>query len=577
MANIQLNPQQQAQYDAAIKKYGYASPASPPVQQPPQNQNIGSQLGAVNQAPAYNTTSGLLTDYGRSQNLPEVNAPQQPVPTPTPTPTTSSNPYLSQVQALQQLSPAEVDAQTQLNTLQSNATQGQFNVSQQPIAQGFISGQQSAMQTQANIAQQPLQLKLALAQAQRQAALDSAKTALQYQSPVSVGLGTNLVNPLTGATIAEGQSYQAKQGSANVLALSKLYPDAGILPSDDPNIAAQKASASQSFIAKFGKQSAQWNPNTGQFDVINTSRLGTTTPGGSYTGNPNGNGTSVSPGSVSSPALLGGFASVQAVKDFQTTHGLVADGIVGPKTKTAMAAAGMNVPSSPSSNSSKTVVPYNSGSSGGGAGTLASLSGGAFTLATTGDYQSGAYPAQKTAALAEVRKVFPNFNPAVAQANAGAIADQTKQQADVTRGITAADSNFNLLTDTFKGKVNDFGSPLANQVNTLVQKNVLGQSDYINFQSAISTLQTEYATVLGRGGEVTDSVRKSAANVISGNYSMNDLISLHNYIDKEGKNVIDSYTKTIGNLASGTTGSSSSSTSGGTTGVTSSGIKYTIQ
>lgn len=511
-------------------------------------------------------------------------------------PPQSSNPYLNQVQALSQLSPAEVDAQTQLNTLNSNATQGQFNVSQQPIAQGFISGQQAAMQTQANIAQQPLQQKLALAQAQRQAALDSAKTALQYQSPVSLGVGTNLVNPLTGDTVAEGQSYAAKQGVANVLSLSKAYPDAGILPTDTPDIAAQKASSAASFIAKFGKQSAQWNPNTGQFDIISTSKLGTTTPGSGFTGNPNGNGTTPT-SSGSSPLLstptstatgtnqikqvqqalgitadgINGPQTKAAVQAFQTAHGLTPDGIVGPKTLAALNMAGTNKSSTPPTVNS-TVAATSSNP-------LSKLSGGAFTLVTTGDYQSGAYPAQKAAALAEVRKTFPNFNPAVAAANAGAIADQTKQQADVTRGITAADSNFKLMNDTFKGKVNDFSSPLANQVNTLVQKNVLGQSDFINFQSAISTLQTEYATVLGRGGDVTDSVRKSAANVINGNYSMNDLVSLHDYINKEGKNVIDSYTKTINNLVSGGTGSSSennASTSGGTTGVTSSGLKYTI-
>lgn len=260
-------------------------------------------------------------------------------------PPVSNNPYLEQVQALMKLSPAEVEAQKQLNTLQSNATQGQFNVSQQPIAQGFISGQQAAMQTQANIAQQPLQQKLALAQSQRQAALDSAKTALQYQSPVSLGIGTNLVNSLTGDTVAQGQSYQAKQGASNVLSLSKTYPDAGILPSDDPDTAAQKASNAPSFIAKFGKVQAMFNPITGELEVIPTSRLGTTTPGSSYTGNPNGTGTIPVTGggssggggntSTSSNTFSNGASKAQ-IMAVQQALGIKADGIAGPQTRTAV-------------------------------------------------------------------------------------------------------------------------------------------------------------------------------------------------------------------------------------------------
>lgn len=371
MANIQLNQQQQATYDTAIKKYGYTSPASvPPIQQPPQNQNIGSQLGAVNQTPAYDTTSGLLTDYGRSQNLPEVNAPQNNNSTSPGTTNTggittqnapqSTNPYLNQVQALSQLSPAEVDAQTQLNILQSNATQGQFNVSQQPIAQGFISGQQSAMQTQANIAQQPLQLKLALAQAQRQAALDAAKTGLSATMPTNLPYGASLVNPITGATVNGGIFGSGATGTSGAVGINPAtglqtgasttdilgyLSKSGINPTryDMPGLinAVQNGATAQDIISGKVNVAAQTsagtsgaayklNPLTGQYEQPNPSKS-----------NP-----------ISTPALLGGFANVQAVKAFQTAHGLVADGIVGPKTRAAMSATGMTVPPNSSSNSS---------------------------------------------------------------------------------------------------------------------------------------------------------------------------------------------------------------------------------
>lgn len=467
--------------------------------------------------PQYDAKTGFLTDYGKSLGLKAVQPGDPttssvgnqrsalPTSSNTPTPTTtntggtvtnnppqSNNAYLNQVQALSQLSPAEVDAQKQLNTLQSNATQGQFNVSQQPIAQSFVSGQQAAMQTQANIAQQPLQMKLALAQSQRQAALDSAKTALAYQSPVSVGLGTNLVNPLTGGTVAEGQSYTAKLGASNVLSLSKSYPDAGILPSDDPDIAAQKASNAPSFIAKYGKVQAMYNPITGQLDIVDTNRLGNTSPGNSYAGNPNGNGatitTSSSSGTTSGSSGTAGTNQIRAVqqalgitadgingpqtkaavKAFQTAHGLQADGIVGPKTLAAMGIGGGSS------------TGTNTGSSTSATGTQTSNA-------------PNTLPAPATYAQKDFAKDFTS----------GGLADKINAQNTAVGHLTAAfDLAQKMSNIALQG-----GNALKNWLNSAT-----GKAEIDNYKLAHGMSSSELAAAYGQGtgGE------RDAANAIGG-------------------------------------------------------------
>lgn len=385
----------------------------------------------------------------------------------------------------------------------------------------------------------------------------------------TVGLLNAVQNGATAQDIIAGKVNVAAQTAA---ATSASSSGAGYVLGPDGNYVQPNASASASYPpSNFGTPAASSGSGSGSLQQGSSGasvsalqnflvKQGYMTAAQVATG----------PGTYG-PQTAAAVAAFQRASGINTSGGGV--GVFGPQTQAAAAAKGLSLAgtlgtSSASSGGSYAFSPgtptKSSSGSSANASPFSSLSGAAYTLATTGEYPSGTKTQiQQNAALAEVRKVIPNFNPTVAKANAAAIADQTTQQADTARGITAADSNFGLLTNTFQGKVNNNSSPLANEVNNLVQKGALGNSDVINFQSAVSTLQTEYATVLGRGGAVTDSVRSSAQNVINGNYSMNDLIALHNYIDKEGKNVIDSYTKTITNLASGGVQSSSSGGSSG--------------
>lgn len=153
------------QTQAALAKMGNPNNLTPEqVQQgystvPGPYNPVTGQLNAISNTGATSTTNSTTTD----------------------TAPTSTSDLEGQYKALLGLSPEEEAAQKELNQLNANATQGQFNVSQQPIAQGFISGQQAAMQEQANIAQMPLQARLALAQQKRQASLDAVKFGLERE------------------------------------------------------------------------------------------------------------------------------------------------------------------------------------------------------------------------------------------------------------------------------------------------------------------------------------------------------------------------------------------------------------
>lgn len=101
---------------------------------------------------------------------------------PTPTLANTADQYLQNY--LKTLSPTqtESDLQSQQAALTSANQQGQFNVSQQPIATPFITGQSAAIQKQNDLSQQTLTGKLALEQSKRQSSIDVSKAALDYAS-----------------------------------------------------------------------------------------------------------------------------------------------------------------------------------------------------------------------------------------------------------------------------------------------------------------------------------------------------------------------------------------------------------
>lgn len=438
-----------------------------------------------------------------------------------------------------------------------------------------------------------------------------------YQPGVGVTATTNNPgsDPLISAAIQNGQltpDMVTRYGAASILSTLQQDPTfnfvtgkgnaagtiASLTTQGDTNAAAAKAAATSGATYKFDPATGtyvQANPgvaNTPSKTVFGTSPSSAATSGASAA--PAGitssqtsaiqnflisQGYQIPDGATGNygPETTAAVAAWQAANGVDTSGG--GAGTFGPKTQAAAAAKGFNMPAAPAAStnthSTASALPSSPAASKAASSGIAALNpsnaidGKTLQFIQTGEIPTGTYPAQADQVRARAQQVIPGFNPTIAKANAAAIADQTKQMANTTRAITAADSNFGLMIDTFKNSgVNDSESPAVNQLKNAAAKGYIGNSDVINFTSAVSTLQTEYAAVLGRGGEVTDSVRAAAKNVIDGNYSMTDLSKLHDYIDKESANVISSYNTTIKNLSTGGTPSSSSSggsSSGGST------------
>lgn len=489
--------------------------------------------------PVAPTTPQIPSSSPADSSLPPVNS-IPPSTTPPPNPTTppqSSNPYLNQVQALSQMSPAETNAQQQLNQLQQNATQGQFNVSQQPIAQGFISGQQAAMQTQANIAQQPLQNQLALAQQQRQMALDAAKTGLTYSQwqaemskPVFGGYGTSgyQLNPQTG-------QYQ-QIGETGV-------------GSDQQALITQAISEGRLDPSQLGKMSLKSIADT-------------------LTSDPNHN------------FITGKQALTNSTSYMQDAFG----NIVGNKKYPgATGATGISPGTSGNISSTNFSSPN------------------AYTV-KSGDYfhqialNNGMTNAQLQALnpqIADISQIKPGQKINLAPLNQTSIGNNTtmkfpkadqaslmeqQKYADTTqRAFNTANDNLNSLVSYMtQAKINSSsGVPLINSLNNALQRGLVNPGVIAGYQSAISGLRSEYAQVLSRGGEVTDSARNQAKSLIPDNLTPIQLGQVAQRLNVEGSNAIkeaNNQIQIIKNRASG----KATKGPGGSTGTTSSGINYTI-
>lgn len=172
-------------------------PITPPaVPAPPSVPPIQQQQEALNQ---------------QVQDQPSV-SPQQP---PSGTPIQQSD-LEKQYAALQGLSKEEEKAQKEQQALEQSYREGQQNVSEQPIAMSFISGQQASLENRFNNAQIPLQQKLANAQARRQASLDSVKFQLERSDKA-----------LDRAAKGEGEGFTLSEGEKRYDAQGRLIASGG--------------------------------------------------------------------------------------------------------------------------------------------------------------------------------------------------------------------------------------------------------------------------------------------------------------------------------------------------------------
>jgi len=579
--------------------------------------NVGGSMnmGSVNintgfSTPGANlpvTPTGIPNDPNVQPNSPATN------------PITSTNPNSTSIgsnallqKLLDSMTPStqETDLQTQLANLEASRKLSYQDLENQPIATPFITGQEAAVDKSVNNKQQTVQGQLSVLQNKRGLIADAAKAALEFTKPTTVGLGTNLVNPITGETIAVGQSYQEKLGASNVLSLSKTYPDAGILPSDSPDVAAQKASNAPSFIAKYGKASYQWNPATGQFDFLTTNRLGTTNPSSSYNGNPNGNGSTGSSNfgvSGSSPSGAGtgtpldvgaqgdavsalqnfliskgysipsgatGYYGAQtqaAVAQFQRDSGVDTSqggvGTFGPKTQAAARQSGFNggggsVGSAQGSTQGST---QGGGSNSGGSSNFVSggtvedpiskLSAQDQIYATTGDPNAAKlYPAQIGPAAQRIQAAIPGWTPVNAKAQAK-FYESPKTQTFI--------ANSNTVLDT----INQI-KQLSNQVNRgnltvlnngrIALNSATSDPNTTKLVQLSGILSDEIGKILG-SGQGSDFTIQLGQSLVNPSYSQEAFNANMDQLSGRVKNKVNEYMKQGGQQAAESDSTSSSS------------------
>lgn len=125
-----------------------------------------------------------------------------------------------------------------------------------------------------------------------------------------------------------------------------------------------------------------------------------------------------------------------------------------------------------------------------------------------------------------------------------AISQSQQGLSQTQSALTTADQNFPLLLKTMKQDgVNDYGSPLANQLQQKVQNGFTGA--LAPYNALVTSLQATYSQIIARGGTVDDKTRTDAGKLLSGNLSYNDLNHLYTTLKQESANVIDGYTKEI--------------------------------
>lgn len=133
-----------------------------------------------------------------------------------------------------------------------------------------------------------------------------------------------------------------------------------------------------------------------------------------------------------------------------------------------------------------------------------------------------------------------------AAAASKAISTIQGNMANISSALTGADSNFPLLLSIMqKAGINDFGAPLANQLQQAVNKKAIGSGDFASYNALVASLQATYAQVLSRGYQPTESTRSEATNLVNGNLSYSALKDLYGTLSTEGKNVLGGYQDTL--------------------------------
>lgn len=165
----------------------------------------------------------------------------------------------------------------------------------------------------------------------------------------------------------------------------------------------------------------------------------------------------------------------------------------------------------------------------------------------------------------------PGYNFVTQKASVAADSSSLKTQqeyADTTsRAYQTATANLNVLNQLVQSSgLNQSNVPLINQLTNKVKSGLTDPGSVAAFQTALTGLRTEYAQVLSRGGQVTDTARNEANALIPDNISPAQLQKVITTLQSEGANAVKEANDKVAEIKGriGKSGSSqSTSTSNG--------------
>jgi hypothetical protein len=140
----------------------------------------------------------------------------------------------------------------------------------------------------------------------------------------------------------------------------------------------------------------------------------------------------------------------------------------------------------------------------------------------------------------------------------GAAGALTGQVAQLQSQGAAADANFNLMLSILKkGQINDLNVPILNQLTQNISRGLASDSDVVAFRSALQTVRSQYAAILG-GGTPTNETLAMATEKIPDTVSAAALQQVEQTMKAMVNNTVASYNQTIGQYSGGGYGGGSS-------------------
>lgn len=152
-------------------------------------------------------------------------------------------------------------------------------------------------------------------------------------------------------------------------------------------------------------------------------------------------------------------------------------------------------------------------------------------------------------------------NKAKLKALSGSLATQQKYLDTTQRSINNAELGFQQVLDTFNGKVNPSQFPTINAWSNAAQSQ-FSPGEISAFKSGLQEVANEYTQVFSRGGQVTDSVRNRANDIVNGNLSLPDLQKVLDELQAQGKIVVGGAQKQVQQITDQINGIVSSKKSG---------------